>query len=267
MARAKGIGFHKVFKLGKARARKDPRTLQFSKLMKAPFDLVIPDAYDFDVKHSGIPTPMYANDKLGDCVIAGRAHHTLRFEVIEQNQIISISDQDVISEYFLETGGMDNGVVVLDSLNRWRNTGWLAADQQLTISAFAQINPANPDEVKNAIFMDVGVGIGLLLPKSAKGQIDGGQPWEVVDGSTGSPNSWGGHYVYVSGYTAQGPVCVTWGRKQQMTWNFLRTYCDEAYAVFDALNTKKLKEGLRVNLLTDFLRVNPPTSIAAPISY
>ena len=36
-------------------------------------------------------------------------------------------------------------------------------------------------------------------------------------------------YVYVSGYTAKGPVRVTWGRTQQMTWAWFATYCDEAY--------------------------------------
>jgi hypothetical protein len=33
--------------------------------------------------------------------------------------------------------------------------------------------------------------------------------------------------------------CVTWGRKQQMTWAWLEKYCDEAYAIFDAKNRFK----------------------------
>lgn len=261
MARAKGIQQHKVFKLGKAPAQEDKRNLKFGALLKAPFNLTIPDEYDFDAKHSGIPTPMFANDQIGNCVIAGRAHQSLRFEVIEQNTVLPISDQDVIDEYFLESGGQDNGLVVLDSLRKWRNTGWFAAGQQLSISAFAEINPASDDETRRAIFMDVGIGIGLALPKSAKKQMDVGKPWDVVTGPDATPNSWGGHYVYVSGYTTLGPVCITWGRKLQMTWGFVHAYCDEAYAIFDALNTKKLKMGLNVKLLASFIKENPPTML------
>ena len=34
------------------------------------------------------------------------------------------TDQDVLTEYFKETGGPDHGLVILDSLNEWRQLGW-----------------------------------------------------------------------------------------------------------------------------------------------
>ena len=40
---------------------------------------------------AGVPTPMFGNDVYGDCVMAGRGHQTLRFELIEQNKIIKIT--------------------------------------------------------------------------------------------------------------------------------------------------------------------------------
>ena len=86
---------------------------------------------------------------------------------------------------------------------------------------------------------DVGVGIGVQLPEDAKAQIDAGEPWDVTNGAGSTPGSWGGHYMYVCGYTTTGPVCVTWGRKQQATWGWLAKYCDEAYAIFDAKNKFK----------------------------
>jgi len=46
--------------------------------------------------------------------------------------------------------------------------------------------------------------------------------------------AWDGDYIYVPGYTARGPVCVTWGRDQQMTWAWRDGYYDEACAIFDA---------------------------------
>ncbi len=66
---------------------------------------------------------MFANDVHGDCVIAARAHLTLRFEDIEQGSILMIKDQDVLKEYFKESGGADHGLNILDSLNEWAARG------------------------------------------------------------------------------------------------------------------------------------------------
>ena len=251
MARAKGINTHKYFKLGKAAAKPDKRNLMFAAILKAP--VKVPLEYDFDLKHPGIPTPMFGNDVHGDCVIAGRAHQTLRFEDIEQGSIIGISDSDVLKEYFNETGGADDGLVVLDSLKLWRTKGWKAGTRKYNIKAFAQLNRANHSEIKGAIFTDVGIGIGLSLPVSAQAQVQSGKAWDVVSGPTAKPGSWGGHYVHIPGYTKRGPVCVTWGRKQQLTWAFFDKYCDEAYAIIDAINTTKKKKALDAKKLNTFL--------------
>ena len=237
MARAKGINSHKLFKLGKAAAKKDTRNLKMATVLKAAPKL--PKSYDFDKSHSGIPTPMFANDDKGDCVIAGRAHQTLRFEKIEQGSVLMISDNDVLKEYFKETGGPDTGLVVLDSLKLWRSKGWKVGKRAYKIQAFAEVDQTNHTQVRQTIFSVVGVGFGVQLPNSAKEQIQSGQPWDVTTGPDALPGSWGGHYVYTPGYTPQGPVCVTWGRKQQITWAWLDKYCDESYAIFDAKNRFK----------------------------
>lgn len=247
MAKTKGIQADPIFKLGKAPAKRDARNFRFAALLRAA--PAIPKEYDFDVKHHGIPTPMFGNDDYGDCVIAGRAHQTLRFEDIEQNKIIAISDSDVLNEYFAETGGPDAGLVVLDSLKTWRKKGWLIGKKRYYIKAFSEIAPRTPTATRQAVFLDVGVGLGLWLPKSAQAQTRAGKPWDVVSGPAAKPGSWGGHYVFVPGYTKLGPVCVTWGRKQQMTWAFYAKYCDEAYAIFDATNSAKLRRAIDVKKL------------------
>src|SRR3546814_6073786 len=94
---------------------------------------------------------MFGNDQYGDCVIAGRAHQTLRFEKAEQKRLIAISEHDVLREYFNESGGVDSGLVVLDSLKEWRSKGWLAAKRRYRIKAFAQIDQARRSEVKRAV--------------------------------------------------------------------------------------------------------------------
>lgn len=253
MDRAKGIQTHKVFKLGKAAARRDARNLRFRAVLKAQ---PLPSSYDFDSKHTGIPTPMFANDTKGCCVIAGRAHQTLRFEDIEQGSVMMITDKDVLNEYVKETGGPDTGLVVLDSLNLWRQKGWKVGKRAFKIQAYAEVDPKSKSEIKQAIFADVGIGLGLQLPLSAQQQIQTGQPWTVTTGPSAKIGSWGGHYVYVCGYNSKGPVCVTWGRKQQITWPWLTKYCDEAYAIFDAKDTFKTK-AISVKKIKEFLDTLP----------
>src|SRR5258706_6937021 len=135
MARAKGIHAPPVFQLGKASVQKDKRNLKLVTLLKA--GPALPASYDFDITHPGIPTPMFGNDTHGDCVIAGRAHQTLRFEDIEQGSVLMISDKDVLKEYFKETGGPDTGLVVLESLKEWRHGGWRVGKRSYKIQAFA----------------------------------------------------------------------------------------------------------------------------------
>jgi hypothetical protein len=221
-------------KLGKGPAKKDNRTIKMRSLFRKAVLPPIPDQYDFDaLKPVDIPLPMFANDAFGDCVIAGRAHQTLRFEFNEQKRLITIQDDDVITQYMKETGGADDGLIVLDSLKSWRNDGWMADGKHYTIHAFAQINEKDSDEVKAAIYCLGGIGVGLNLPKSASEQLDAGLPWDFSWHWNAMPGSWGGHYVYVKGYNEVGPVCVTWGKEQQMTWKFFKCYCDEAYGIVD----------------------------------
>jgi hypothetical protein len=245
MAVSKKQNLTRIIKFGKLPAKRDIRNLQLSAILKAPVKL--PAEYDFDVQHNGIPTPMFGNDYHGDCVIAGRAHQTLRFEDAEQKKILPITEKDVLNEWYKENGGTENGLYVLDSLKVWRTKGWTAARKKYRIKAFAEINRKNHNEVKATVYADIGTGLGLSLPDSAMPEFNAGKPWTTTSGPRNEEN---GHYVYVSGYTRTGPVCVTWGRKQQMSWKFFDKYCDEAYAVFDAVNTRKktqLVDGLKID--------------------
>jgi hypothetical protein len=81
----------------------------------------------------------------------------------------------------------------------------------------------NSEQVRQAIYADL-VELG---------------PWEATNGPGSQPRSWGGHHIYVPGYTVQGAVCVTWGHEQQMSWAWLDEYYDEAYAIFDSKHSFK----------------------------
>jgi len=235
----------RIIKFGKLPAKRDARNLQLSSILKAPPKL--PPEYDFDVQHNGVPTPMFGNDYHGDCVIAGRAHQTLRFEDAEQKKILPITDTDVLNEWHKENGNTENGLCVLDSVKLWRTKGWTAAKKKYKIKAFAEINRKNHNEVKSTVYADIGSGLGLSLPDSALPEFHAGKPWTTT---SEPPKQENGHYVYVPGYTTIGPVCVTWGRKQQMSWAFFDKYCDEAYAIFDAADTlkkKQLVDGMKID--------------------
>jgi hypothetical protein len=232
------------FCFGKLPAKQDARNFKMAALLIAPPEP--PESYDFDATYQGIPTPMFANDKYGDCVIAGRAHQTIRFEVIEQGRILPITDDDVVTEWRSENGNTDNGLYILDSIKKWRSDGWKVAGSQYFIKAFAQIDLKNLKEVRTTIASDIGIMTGFALPDSAMQTFLDGKPW--IDTSD-TRNFENGHCVYICAYDATGPTCITWGKRQKMSWEFFGKYCDEAYGVIDAHNVRNVNTGMLEVLL------------------
>ena len=232
-------------KLG-ALFHEDARNIKLSSILRTlpPY----PPSYDVDIAYQNLTDNfMFKNDIYGDCVIAGRAHQTLRFEDFEQKSVIPISDTDVTTEYFKESGGYDNGLDITNSLNAWRQ-GWTAAGQNYSIYAYAQVNIQNQNEVMAAMYLLNGLYIGLLLPVSAQTQ----DIWDVAT-ENGVPGSWGGHCVYLVAYDADGLTCMTWGERKKMTWAFFRKYCNQAYAIVDNKDSWVANDTLDMSALTAYL--------------
>ena len=244
-------------KLGKLAVKHDTRTLQLR--MFLPVKLPpIPDVFDVDTTLPCQPAlDVLANDVLGDCVMAERGHQTRRFEAREQGCLALLPDKAVLAsvkrEYKKEGHGLDQGLVVLDSLNCWRK-GWTINTRQYCIYAFGEIHPSDYSEVRATIYLLQGVCAGVELPISAQSQFENGQPWDVVAGSKGKPGSWGGHCIYLVGYNATGPVCVTWGKKQQLTWAFVSKYMSEAYGIVDNRDKWLGSSTLDVDKLDSYLQ-------------
>lgn len=218
------------FKLGKLATKRDPRNFQFKKLLVKDNLPPLPMPFDVDSSLANMTdSRMFLNDVLGCCVISGRGHISFRFEDFEQDIIIPITDEEIKTQYFKESGGKDSGLIMLDSLDKWRKEGWIAGGKPYNIYAFAQIDPKHHDDVMYGVYLLRGILCGLGLPVSAKKQ----DVWDVVSGREGEFGSWGGHCVYIVAYNETGPVCVTWGARKQMTWAFWDAYCDEAYAIVD----------------------------------
>jgi len=232
-------------KLGKRTAVFDTRTLHATSILRRR---TLPEVYDVDDTHPGVPTPMFANDAHGDCVIAARAHHTLRL-VLEHGAMPQITDAEVLSTYYRETGGDDTGLVMLDSLKAWRRAGWIAGREVDYIAAFGAIHVWNHEEIKLAIYHLGGVHLGVEMPRSASDQFDAGDPWTVTSGRDARAGSWGGHAIYVLAWDRDGLTCVTWGKRQRMSWEWYDAYCSEAYGIVDSAT----RTGLDAPALRDFL--------------
>ena len=254
-----------TMKLG-ALFHEDKRNIKLMAILKTlpPY----PPAFDVDSQYPALTDAnMFKNDIYGDCVIAGRAHQTLRFEDFEQKSVIPISDVDVTNEYFKESGGADSGLDITNSLNAWRQ-GWTAAGQNYSIYAYAQVNVQSQNEVMAAMYLLNGLYIGLLLPVSAQTQ----DVWDVVPGGAWNtlPGSWGGHCVYLVAYDADGLTCMTWGKRQKMTWPFFRMCCNQAFAIVDNKDSWVVNDNLDMEALYTILAeitgepVPAPTPVPTP---
>ena len=211
-------------RLGKQPARRDERTLQFSKytgnLAPAPWATNRTSA----ITRLGV----MLNDQLGDCTCAA-VGHVIQSWTAENGAEVVLPDSVILSLYE-QVGGYvpgypatDNGAVELDVLNYWRKNG--VAGHPL--AAYVAINPKKPQELTDAVFYFGASYIGLQLPISAQNQT----VWDVATGPNAEPGSWGGHAVPVVAYDSTGVYCITWGSLLRMTWPFFAEYCDEAYGL------------------------------------
>ena len=256
------------YMFGKKPKRVDGRTLKFAKFLVIENLPSLQDTFDVDGQFTNmVDKNMYGNDTLGDCVMAGRGHMTLRFEDFEQATLIPVTTKDVENEYFKETGGVDSGLDMLTSLNEWRQQGWLVSDKHTyTIHAYAEVNVSNHNELKYCVMLLFGCYTGFNVPKSAMDQFNAGKIWDVVANDGGIE---GGHCVYIVAYNTIGPICITWGQRQQMTWAFWDKYFDEAYAVIDNTDSwaNPATDPLNITLLGQELAAitgTPPTPTPTP---
>jgi hypothetical protein len=245
--------------LGKLSPKIDIRTLRLKTLINIVNLPPIPESYDVDSTHQlPITEQMFGNDRWGDCVIVSRANQTLRFECCEQQQVIPITESDILRQYWNEQCPWfgrffrpDKGLVMLNSINLWRKIGWKINGKQYNTLAFASINKSLKKEIKQGIYLLNGLQVGIQVPQSALNQFNNNQPWELINPV--DYNIRGGHAIYIVGYNQIGPVCVTWGKKQQMTWAWWDVYVDEVYALVDNKNPWMKTNTIDFELLKKYL--------------
>lgn len=247
------------FKLGKLEYKHDPLTLTMARFLLP--EIHLPKAYDHDKGRRPFPLNMWGNDEWGDCVVAGEANHLLRLERAEQRRTISLTNQDVIDRYKGLTGAVspgdanDVGLVILEAMRNWRNTGWQVGKRNYSIDAYGELDTNDPEQLRMAIYVLHGVHLGFWLPLAARRMTQEGI-WDY-SGQTGpewEPGSWGGHLVYSKAFTTSTLEVLTWEMKVRVTNDFIRKYADEAWAVVDSFDSWRVKQTIDVAALVKALQ-------------
>jgi hypothetical protein len=218
-------------KLGKKAARKDERTFRLANYLTP---LRLPQIPSHQTWSTAVPRfPMYENDKIGDCAIAGPAHLMQVWTFNDKDAPdFTPTDQQVVAgyekvgHYNPNDPATDGGCVLLDVMNTWRKEGLCTHK----IGGFVSVTPADHEMVCAGIHLFGGLTIGLNLPAAAQSMDVWQAPSRFHRYGPYAPGSWGGHCVIVTDYDEHDLTCVTWGGLKKLSWNFLTAYCDEAYA-------------------------------------
>lgn len=220
-------------KLGRLAKREDPRTFRLATYLR---DMVVPPescVWSGKVKDWG----MMLNDQIGCCTMSASGHAIQLWTSNIYRDPLTVHDAAILEAYQGLTGydpanpDTDTGASMLDALRYWHRTGIRWPKGALdNCGAYAEVNHNSTIQVRHTIYLFGCAYAGVSLPISAQSQ----DVWDATGLSgDGAPNSWGGHCILLVGYDPDGVTCVTWGGLQKMTWNFLRAYVDEIYAVFD----------------------------------
>jgi hypothetical protein len=240
-----------TYKYGKLPARRDAVALRLRSYLDTTALPPIPEVFG----HQAAVTEwgMLANDRVGDCVLAGAFHETMLWNA-EAGAPVAVSDACVIAAYSAVTG-YDPARTAPDGSNPTdvgadparvaayrKNTGLTdAAGRVHTIAAYLALDTGEVDQLAAGAYLFGAVGVGLQMPDSAQRQFHAGEPWTVVPGAAVE----GGHYVPVVGRDADWYYVVTWGRVQRMAPEFYKAYNDEAYVYLseECLRDGKSPEG------------------------
>jgi hypothetical protein len=175
--------------------------------------------------------PMYLNDQLGDCTIAGAAHMFAAMSVYAGHPEPSFSDKEIVTAYSAVSGyvpgdpSTDNGADLQTVLEYLRGTGMTdttgKTHKAAGYAAFG--NPA--DEVLLAQVLETfgSVYVGVELPDSAEQEFADGQPWDWQPGSQIA----GGHCIALQKRSVGGTGVleyITWGTVQKATRGFQYHY-------------------------------------------
>lgn len=181
--------------------------------------------------------PMYLNDTIGDCTIAGMAHSIGAMSVYSGHSEVLFSDDVIqsaysaVSGYDPATGANDNGATLAAVCQHMTTTGMTDTTGKVhKLAGWAEIENFREYDVMRAALYTFGtVYLAYNLPQSAEDQFANGEPFTPVEGSP----IIGGHCIVLQrdslGTDEYDPV--TWGSLWKMNRAFHWDYCVEAVAL------------------------------------
>lgn len=224
----------------------------------------LPDSPAFADRESKVTSwPMYKNDQLGDCTVAGMLH-AISSMTAYSGQVpggAMFTDEEAVkiysavSGYDPVSGANDNGAQLADVCKYMVQTGATDVNGKVhKLAAWAEITSfANLRLLKRVANAFGSVYLAINCPYSALDQFDAGKPWTVDPSSQID----GGHaiclqYSAVNTGTMDDETIITWGKEQKMNEAFARTYLAEAVALVSAddVNVQTGKNPVGLDLQT-----------------
>lgn len=220
-----------AFKYGRIPSPHDLRTLKLEHYLSPAALPLVPPTFDYGGLVSDFP--MYDNDRIGDCTAAAMAHMFQIWNASGKGTFYAEPSIESVEALYTATSGWpakgDNGANELDVLRYVRSTG-LTPDDKLY--AFASVDRHDREYVRAAayIFGGLYIGIGIADTDQFEREFSAGRPWTPEWGDIKA-----GHAVNITGITAKGLSCISWGRKQTMNWAFWEQQVEEVWACLPAV--------------------------------
>ena len=246
---------HSQMKLGKLPPQHDPSVPKMAMFLSAPTPATFPANYAG--AEGKVKWQNELNQKLGCCTICGVANKTASDTALVRTAFVaSTPEQLALYEkwdgYDPSDASTDQGGVEAEVLAKWYDQGFYGH----YVIAYASVNWRDHDEFRHACSAVNGCYIGVALPLSAQSQSVWG---EGGTGGDTTPGSWGGHCVYVYGYTSNSDGSlktvkfVSWSKEMEMTAAFWDQCVDECWVVLLGAWIKggKTPAGLNVAALTN----------------
>ena len=218
---------HGERKLGRLAPVARPQCLRLGAYLTGLRAVPLPDSVDYRPKASEALSHMYANDRLGCCVISGKGHNVGVWSGNETGTPIIATDTEIINAYHTICGPGDRGCNIASVLDYMKSKGMILGGQARKIDGYVAIDNSKIDEVKTAIIIFGAITLGVNLPNAWASSSEGGL-WDVT-----TTRIVGGHDISGVGYDKTGVIISTWGGFRTITWAAFQSskWVDECYAI------------------------------------
>lgn len=201
-----------------------------------------PVTWTADVDRSSkVPSfPMYGNDQIGDCTIAGLAHLLGAVSAYGSGTEVMFSDAEVQKTYSRVGGYVpgnpdtDNGCLCLDVLNDAQANGMADTSGKVhKVAAHAQLgNPADEELLAQCLQVFGSVYVGFNVQQVIEAEFEQGQVWTWQPGG----QVIGGHCVVLQRRYPCGSMhgvleYITWGARQRADFGWQARAVEEAHVV------------------------------------